>query len=579
MVVSIGTAASQESATSPDSASRAQIRNALRAFYYDRTHGDVNALLDGMLGSKVDANRNAPFEAIVASDSLASDFAVSCLPNAPIDQAVIEIRGNWAHVSVPRCGATASASDQFRMIRLEGRWRFVDFRVLDPPHHPTASPSGTEPVSSPSRAQSTDSVMAAKVRQEFLHAWSGYKRYAWGHDELLPLSKGYHDWYGHSLLMTPVDALDTMILMGLVDEAREARELIDTTLSFDQDIYVKNFEITIRLLGGLLSGYELSGDKRLLSLAEDLGRRLLPAFDSPTGMPYVEVNLKTGKVRNPRTNPAEVGTLLLELGALSRLTGKPVFYAKAKRAVVALYARRSPLGLVGSTIDVETGAWSDSTSHIDGGIDSYYEYMLKAWLLFGDEDFERMWESSAQAANKYLSENVSSGFWYGQANMYTGARVGHQFEALAAFFPGTLALSGDLDRARRLQTSTYKMWTTFGVEPESIDYRTMTIVDDGYELRPEIIESAYYLHHFTGDERYRQMGRTFLRDIVACCRTEVGYAALTSVRTHAQRDVMQSYFLAETLKYLYLLFAAPGTVDLRNHVFNTEAHPLAKSSI
>jgi mannosidase alpha-like ER degradation enhancer 2 len=421
-------------------------------------------------------------------------------------------------------------------------------------------------------------VTAAAVRREFVHAWSGYKRYAWGHDELLPLSKGYHDWYGHSLLMTPVDALDTMILMGLADDAREARELIDSTLSFDQDIYVKNFEITIRLLGGLLSGYQLSGDKRLLVLAQDLGTRLLPAFDSPTGMPYVEVNLKTGKVRNPHTNPAEVGTLLLEFGTLSRLTGNPVFYDKAKRAIVALYARRSPLGLVGSVIDVETGKWTDSTSHIGSGIDSYYEYLLKAWLLFGDQDCKRMWEASARAVNQHLSEDVSGNFWYGQTNMYSGAWLSHHFEALAAFFPGTLALSGDLDRARRLQTSTFKMWTTFGIEPEMIDYRSMTIVDDGYQLRPEIIESAYYLHHFTGDERYRAMGRTFLRDLVACCKTDIGYAALSGVRTHTQRDAMESYFLAETLKYLYLLFAAPGTVDLRDHVFNTEAHPLAKLS-
>jgi len=427
-------------------------------------------------------------------------------------------------------------------------------------------------------ARAADSVTAAAVRREFVHAWSGYKRYAWGHDELLPLSKSYHDWYGHSLLMTPVDALDTMILMGLVDDAREARELIDTTLSFDQDIYVKNFEITIRLMGGLLSGYELSGDKRLLALAQDLGTRLLPAFNSPTGMPYVEVNLKTGKVRNPHSNPAEVGTLLLEFGTLSRLTGNPIYYDKAKRAMVALYERRSPIGLVGTAIDVETGVWSDSSSHINSYIDSYYEYLLKAWLLFGDQDCKRMWEASARAVNKYVSEDVSGGLWYGEANMFTGARLSHHFESLAAFFPGTLALSGDLDRARRVQASAFKMWTTFGIEPETIDYRSMTIVDDGYALRPEIIESAYYLHHFTGDERYREMGRTFLRDLVACCRTDIGYAALSRVRPHTQRDAMESYFLAETLKYLYLLFAPPGTVDLRDHVFNTEAHPLAKRS-
>jgi hypothetical protein len=125
--------------------------------------------------------------------------------------------------------------------------------------------------------------------------------------------------------MTPVDALDTLILMHLDPEADRARALIKSELSFDRDIYVKNFEITIRLLGGLLSSYQLTGDQRLLALAEDLGRRLLPAFDSPTGLPYVYVNLHTGQVRDPKTNPAETGTLLLEFGTLSKLTGNPVF--------------------------------------------------------------------------------------------------------------------------------------------------------------------------------------------------------------------------------------------------------------
>jgi hypothetical protein len=133
-VVSTGTVAAQQSAASLDSASRVQIRNALRAFYYNRAHHDSNALLVDMLGSKVDANRNAPFEAIVAADSVAHEAPVSCLPTPPIDQAVIELRGNWARVSVPRCGEAESAADMFRMIRLEGRWRFVDFRVLDPAH-------------------------------------------------------------------------------------------------------------------------------------------------------------------------------------------------------------------------------------------------------------------------------------------------------------------------------------------------------------------------------------------------------------------------------------------------------------
>ena len=180
------------------------------------------------------------------------------------------------------------------------------------------------------------------------------------------------------------------------------------------------------------------------------------------------------------------------------------------------------------------------------------------------------------SGNRPLSGETPGGVGHGDVNMNSGGRLTSHFESLAAFFPGTLALSGDLDRARKLQTSTYKMWTTFGVEPETIDYRSMTIVDDGYELRPEIIESAYYLYHFTGDERYREMGRTFLRDIIACCRTSVGDASLSSVPKRTQRDAMESYFLAAPLKYLYLIFAPPGTWGLRAHLFNPEAHSLAE---
>src|SRR5437588_7141550 len=184
-----------------------------------------------------------------------------------------------------------------------------------------------------SRQEHDAQQLAARVRSEFLHAWKYYERYAWGQDALRPLSKTGHDWYGQSLLMTPVDALDTLILMHLDDEAAKARSLIVSDLSFDRDIYVKNFEITIRLLGGLLSSYQLTGDKRLLSLAEDLGNRLLPVFDSPTGLPYRFVNLKTGKVRGAETNSAEAATLLIEFGARSRLTRKPILHEKAKRAL------------------------------------------------------------------------------------------------------------------------------------------------------------------------------------------------------------------------------------------------------
>jgi glycosyl hydrolase family 47 len=423
----------------------------------------------------------------------------------------------------------------------------------------------------------SDKNEAEQVRQEFLHSWKAYKRYAWGHDELKPLSKGRRDWHALSLYMTPVDALDTMILMGLTHEADQTRELIVHHLSFDQDIEVKNFEITIRLLGGLLSSYQLTHDERLLHLADDLGTRLLPAFNSPTGMPYMYVNFKTGKTRGAESNPAEIGTLLIEFGTLSKLTGKPVYYDKAKHALVELYNRRSPLGLVGSVINVETGKWIDTTSHISGGIDSYYEYLLKSWLLFDDKDCEQMWKTSIAAVNKYLADDTPTGLWYSQVDMNTGQRISTRYGALDAFFPAVLARSGDLDRARRLQESSYKMWTTFGIEPEELDYSTMKITSPGYQLRPEIMESAYYLHFYTQDRRYQEMGRTLFSDLVRHCRTEAGYAALSNVATKEKADRMESYFLAETLKYLYLLFAPREKLDLSAVVFNTEAHPIRRT--
>lgn len=432
----------------------------------------------------------------------------------------------------------------------------------------------TRTIAAPSAPTSADTD--AQIKTEFLHAWNNYARYAWGHDELRPLSKKPFDWYGQSLLMTPVDALDTLMLMDLKPQADRDRALIDSSLSFDKDIYVKVFEVNIRLLGGLLSGYELTGDKKLLQLADDLGTRLLPAFNTPTGLPYRFVNLKTGQVRGVNSNPAETGTLILEFGTLSQLTGNPVFYAKAKRALVATFQRRSPIGLVGDEINVETGKWMDTDSHISGGIDSYYEYLWKCWKLFKDEDCHAMWSTSIPAVNKYLPDDINGELWYGHADMNTGKRTATEYGALDAYFPAVLAFSGEIKRAERLQGSSYRMWDLYGIEPEVLNYRTMKIEYPGYELRPEIVESTYYLYHFTQDPVYREHGREMFADFVKYCRTEGGYAELKSVVTKQQRDAMESYVFAETFKYFYLLFAPSKTLEFDTVVFNTEGHPLRR---
>jgi mannosidase alpha-like ER degradation enhancer 2 len=426
-----------------------------------------------------------------------------------------------------------------------------------------------------SQTKQIDKVkLADEVKQEFLHAWNGYKKYAWGHDELLPLSKGYKDWYNESLLLTPMDAFGTMKIMGLNKEAKEDKDLILSKLSFDKDISVQVFEINIRMLGGLLSAYQLDGDKRFLDLAVDLANRLMPAFDSPTGMPYRYVNLKTGATSDSISNPAEIGTLILEWGTLSKITGNNIYYQKAKRALEEVFKRRSAIGLVGTFINVNTGEWTNTDSHISGAIDSYYEYLLKGWLMFGDKDLKNMWDESIKAINKYLADNTKNGFWYGHADMNTGKRTATLFGALDAFFPAELILSGDTTRAEKLQASCYKMWMLEGIEPEEIDYSNMKITYPNYALRPENIESAYYLYHFTRNPEYLKMGKDYFESIVRYCRNDVGYSTLKSVTTKEQGDLMHSFFLAETLKYCYLIFAPQNTIDFKMTLFNTEAHPL-----
>jgi len=192
---------------------------------------------------------------------------------------------------------------------------------------------------------------------------------------------------------------------------------------------------------------------------------------------------------------------------------------------------------------------------------------------------------------------------------------------LDAFFPAVLALSGDIDRAARLQASSRKMWRQYGIEPEEIDYQKWEIVSPGYPLRPEIIESTYYLHHYAtlraraprgpqraspagvahsssgrrgvrgaeGKQRlpvpshlasaasYRQQGQLMFEDFVKYCRTDEGYAALKSVLTKEQSDSMPSFLFAETFKYFYLLSASPQTLDFDKVIFNTEAHPIRRT--
>jgi len=429
-----------------------------------------------------------------------------------------------------------------------------------------------------SNAQSFPDDLKKEMREKVVdatsHAWQGYRQFAWGFDDLQPLTKNGKNWYKHSLLMTPVDAFDTFVLLGMKTEADEAKQLILSKLNFNIDDEVQVFEITIRMLGGLQSAYELDGDKRFLVLAKDLADRLLPAFKTPTGMPFRYVHLQTGALRDSINNPAEIGTLMMEFGKLSKLTGDKKYYDIAKKAMMEVYKRRSKIGLVGLQIDVTKGNWTNTESAIGAYIGSYYEYLYKSWRLFGDKDFKAAWEVHQNAIRKYLISKQDSGWFLTHVDMNTGKEISPTYGALDAFYAGLSAYAGDTVTARQVQRANYYMWTKFNIEPEEFNFKTGKILSAYYVLRPENLESCFYLSRFTKDDRYLWMAKRMVDDIVEHCRNDIGYASLKNVQTFEKANSMQSFFFAETLKYAYLVFAPESALDFSKVVLNTEAHPM-----
>ncbi len=421
--------------------------------------------------------------------------------------------------------------------------------------------------------------MCNKVKAAAQHAWKGYKDYAWGSDDLRPLTKTSRNWYTHSMLMTAVDAFDTFTMLGLITEAKEAKGLILDKLSFDIDNDVQVFEITIRLLAGLETAYELDGNKKFLELAKDLANRMMPAFNTATGMPYRYVNLKTGKLRDSINNPAEIGTLMMEFGKLSKLTGNNAYYNTAKKAIMECYKRRSKINLPGEQIDVTTGKWVSSSSHIGAYIDSYYEYLYKCWVLFGDRDFKEAFEVHNKAIKKYYIDKTKNGWFMRYVDMNTGKELSTTYGALDAFYAGLCAYAGDIPTAAKIQQANYYMWTKFNIEPEEFDYKKDSITSAWYVLRPENLESCFYLYRLTGQNEYLWMAKTMTDDIIEHCRSEVGFASLKNVSTYEKANSMESFFFGETLKYAYLVFAPASAADLDKIVFTTEAHPFKKETI
>lgn len=436
----------------------------------------------------------------------------------------------------------------------------------------------TASLGAPTPAQQvTSDELANRVRSEFLHAWNGYKKYAWGHDAFHPLSKTPEDRYGTPFYLTALEALDGLDLMRLDKEADSTREFVATHLSFDKDVYVPTSEFAAHVLGALIASYQLTADKRLLDLADDLGTRLLHAFVSPTGMPYHEVNLKTGAVRGEVCTPQDIANLFIDFGALAQLTQKAQYYNHPKIALLALYERRSSQDLVGESIDITTGEWTGTESRLGPGMGGFSMAILKCGYMLDDADCEQMWQTYSTAITRCLLDSTATDYWYGQADMHSGKRTKTITDASDVLFYGAQGLARDSERAERAMQSAFSLWAKFGVQPNRYNYTDGTVKDAHYSLNPEITEAVYSLYRMTGNPVLLHMAKSFLDSVITYCRTEEGYAELESVITKKKMDRLDPWFFSGTMKYLYLLFETPDVLDFSRVVMNSQGHPIRKT--
>ncbi|GHC71146.1 glycoside hydrolase family 47 protein [Streptomyces cinnamoneus] len=435
------------------------------------------------------------------------------------------------------------------------------------PRPPAATPATHRP----------DPAKAREIRTEFVHAWEGYKRFAWGHDEVLPVSGGHGEFFarGHPVGLSIVEALDTHYVMELDDEVELCTGWITERLDFDIDADFQVFETTIRLVGGLLAGYLATGRTRLLNRCTDLADRLLPAFTkSPTGMPYRYVNLRTGRVSGTTLPVAEIGTHMLEFGLLSELTGDRRYGRAAKRAVRAVVQRRSSLDLLATTLDVESGQWTDRQgSAVDPPVDSFYEYLWGAWVMFGDEECRDWFRMFDAALRRHQAERIGDLLWFKHVDFRTGALLNRRQSSLAV---AILPVGGD----NALAADYYRSWTAvldkYAVIPEAIDYARLTVLDARNQLRPEYANCAFQLYWQTGDPYYRTTAWRYFENLRKHHRVPGGYTVVTDVtrRPMPRGDHCPAYVFAENFKWLYLTFADTPRFDYAHGYLSTEGKVL-----
>ncbi|RHY42241.1 hypothetical protein DYB30_001333, partial [Aphanomyces astaci] len=407
------------------------------------------------------------------------------------------------------------------------------------------------------------------VKRAMQHAWSGYESLAFGADEVAPVSgeRRHNVWGG--IGVTLVDSLDTLYIMGMHDEFHRARNWVAYHMNFTQlgadGTKISVFEIVIRQLGGLLSAYDLSRDAMFKQRAVELADRLLPAFKH--GVFYTHFNVFT----NETYLPSHMRT--------KRHVGD-AFYTAVRRE-----GSFENTGLFPVEYEPETGhfATEDTIITIGARGDSFYEYLLKVWLYSGkrtDDLFLRQLYDDAVAGMEthlLVYSTIDDVYYLKELQlpeMYVRMlALGTVGESNATKVTKHLAL------AKKLMHTCVSYYTRqpTGLAPDVVGFPGFDVLNSVYILRPETVESLMYMYRITHDPIYREWGWAIFEAIEKHAKTTFGYGAVWNVHNLTDafiEDKMESFFLAETLKYHYLLQSAPSFVPLDQYVFNTEAHPL-----
>lgn len=429
----------------------------------------------------------------------------------------------------------------------------------------------------PAQAGENWRALGEEVRGEMRWAWANYRERAWGKDQIMPISGGAESFSikGRHLGLSLVEALDTLWLMELDREFQDGVDWIKANLDFDVDGEVSVFETIIRLLGGLLSAWHACGDPVLLARAKDLADRLLPSFEaSPLGLPHRYINLGTGALRGPETNPAEIGSCITEFGTLSKATGDPRYFDAAKKALVSMYDRRSKIGLIADKIDCMTGEWKSRRATIGPPADSYYEYLWDGWDLFRDLDCLAMYRGCTAAILRYQSFRIGGHAWFVDVDFETGARLSTEQDELSSFYGGLLAQGGD----RRAGEAYTRAWDSvadaFGILPEGYDPANGKLSYKTNDLRPELADAAFNHWLIDGREEWRHMVARHYRAMKRWNRAPYGYAVMADVTTKAQGDHCPGYWWSEQMKYYWLIFADAKRFDYRRNYLSTEGNVL-----